>query len=331
MNKKLLKNIFSIGTFCLLNVTLFAQTPIPASGLTPKVGDKFVVNTGSYVEPGAGGLNQSWYLDKIEYLSQNEFRTELPINMGVTSKFPEASVVLANKAGNFIVKNTSTEMINLGFSMSGVDFVYSDHETLLKFPLTYNDNFTDKWGGSIDYGNGLTTYRIGTTTAHVDGFGTLYTPDGVFQNAYRVKFKQLYTDSMTMSGFFVQKINYENNQYSWYVNGIHYSVAQIFEFNADNNSVKQSTYLNYNKTNLTDNLLSETKIFPNPCTNKVNVKSITGNNVKITDLAGKIVLEKSISINEVNEIELNNLNPSLYLLTIYNNDEIVSQEKISIQ
>ncbi len=331
MNKKLLKNIFSIGAFCLLNVTLFAQTPIPASGLTPKVGDKFVVNTGSYVEPGAGGLNQSWYLDKIQFLSQNEFRTELPINMGVTSKFPEASVVLANKAGNFIVKNTSTEMINLGFSMSGMDFVYNDQETILKFPLNYNENYSDNWAATADYGGGLTAHRIGKTTAHVDGYGTLYTPDGVFENAYRIKFNQLYYDSITMSGYLVQKINYENTQYSWYVNGIHYSVAQIVEFNANNNITKSSTYLNYNKSNLTNNTLSETVIYPNPCNDKVNIKTVKGNNIKIKDLTGKVVLEKFISNNEVNEVELNSLKPSLYLITIYNNDEIVTQEKISIQ
>ncbi|MEO0876163.1 MAG: T9SS type A sorting domain-containing protein, partial [Bacteroidota bacterium] len=65
-----------------------------------------------------------------------------------------------------------------------------DADHLYTFPLQFGDNSEDDVEGvnTVNIqGNSLVTFRMGTTTTEVDGYGTLHTPAGTFENVLRVK------------------------------------------------------------------------------------------------------------------------------------------------
>ena len=74
--------------------------------------------------------------------------------------------------------------------------------------------------------------------------------------------------------------------------------------------------------------------YPNPTNNVLNVqiqnKEAGEGMAYITDLNGKILLKKKISLNGICELDMNDLSSSLYLLRIDTNTESIVQKIIKV-
>ncbi|MDV7396316.1 hypothetical protein RZS08_33285, partial [Arthrospira platensis SPKY1] len=73
-----------------------------------------------------------------------------------------------------------------------------DGDLLFEFPLHYGDQMSDDIEGTNTVfagGSPFVTQRTGTTTTEVDGYGTLITPLGTFNNVLRVKRTESISDS----------------------------------------------------------------------------------------------------------------------------------------
>ena len=331
MKKKLLEKFIGTALCSLTGLSLFAQTPISSDKIAPKPGEKNIINNASYVNPGSAGLNQTWDLSKMNYASQLEFVTKTPSEAGLSAAFKDANVLYYNPNSSFVFKSSNNLLQTVGFSTGGLDVVYTDYEDFLKFPLTYNDNHSDNWSVTMNYQNAMIITRTGTTTVKVDGYGKLITPDGVFENAYRVNTHQVYTDVYSMNGSQVSSSTIDNNQYSWFVEGIHYPVAQIYDMNAAGQNTKTGSYINYYKSETESISLKDIQIFPNPVNSILKINSNAGNEVSLTDITGKVVLKKEISNEFTNEILVNELKSGLYIVTISEKDQIISQNKLTIE
>jgi hypothetical protein len=331
MKKRLLKNL---STTALLTFTVFnlnAQTPINASGISPTSGENYVVNGGSYVSPGNSGKDQTWYLGETTYAQQVTIETKTTADAGLSTDFPNGNIAFYNPSASFVFKTSNTMLQTVGVTMSGINIVYSDYEDFLKYPLTYGETHTDKWVASADYGSGIILNRKGTTSVTVDGHGTLYTPDGIFNNAYRVSIHQVYADTMTYSGSPLQTISYDNVQYSWYVEGIHYPVAQVVDMAINGSHTKNMTYINHKKSGIQKLSSNQTIIYPNPASQVLHVQSKNATHLTFTDISGKEILSKSVNKDITNDIYLNELKAGLYIVTVFEGNNIVKTEKITIE
>jgi hypothetical protein len=81
-----------------------------------------------------------------------------------------------------------------------------------------------------------------------------------------------------------------------------------------------SAPFNYNTfLSVTDNASKmNVAIFPNPANNIVHISALTKVNVAISGIDGKVHIEQK----GVNEVDITELNSGIYLLTVYDNDDV---------
>lgn len=96
------------------------------------------------------------------------------------------------------------------------------------------------------------------------------------------------------------------------------------------NSISLSKNMSINNIQNIDD--EQFKIFPNPFVNKINIISlnhIKGEiEVKLYNLNGKLEFARSLSFNDFNTIELNNLISGEYILQLKKNDKILLNKKV---
>jgi hypothetical protein len=92
---------------------------------------------------------------------------------------------------HFLLSDTS--YIYLGGGSSFGDYQYIDTYTQLKFPLTYNDVYTDTFVAVSNTGS----YRAGNVTVTGDGYGNLLVPGQTFNDVLRVKRYSEYDDTIS--------------------------------------------------------------------------------------------------------------------------------------
>src|SRR5262249_35849058 len=133
----------------------------------------------------------------------------------------------------------------------------------------YNNTYTDSWAATF-VSSSYTFYRTGSTTVTADGYGTLTTPDGTFNNVMRVHFVQTYQDSAYISGPII--ITYQNDEYMWYLNGNHYPIAAVYTLSSNASSTTTGGFYMSNVVNSvpeTTSVLS-LSLSPNPANNFVD-------------------------------------------------------------
>jgi len=133
-----------------------------------------------------------------------------------------------------------------------------------------------------------------------------------------------------------------NTQYNWRING------NIAGPSKDSLIIDMSTYTNSNVTvslattnfttctdstsqsvtvpnfaSVNSNEIGNIKVYPNPFNNTLNIETILDIEYEMYDMTGKLVLS-----NSSNTIDTENLSNGLYLLKIYHNNQLVSQQKI---
>lgn len=180
-------------------------------------------------------------------------------------------------------------------SGSGVVISYSDLEDMLRFPTTYNSSYTDTWSATFVSAS-YTYYRTGSTTVTADGYGTLTTPAGTFGNVMRVHFVQTYQDSTNiMSTPYV--INYVNDEYMWYLNGNHTTIAAVYNLTVTPGSpVTGGFYISNVVSGMEEQSgVSSLTAFPTLASDYVNftyqLEQATSMSISIFDQAGKLVME----------------------------------------
>ena len=188
---------------------------------------------------------------------------------------------------------------------------FSNPEDFLRFPFTFGNTYTDPWAVNFVNG-GYTFYRTGNTTITADAYGTLITAAGTFNNVTRVHMVQVYQDSTFFGTPYI--ITYNNDEYFWYANGTHASLAATFTFTSSaGGAPTQSSFFLGTAVGIDDisAALSSVNLFPNPVADLVTVDLIlTENKEVLVQLYNAIGQEMQISqrrdgITGSNTIQLN--------------------------
>lgn len=187
----LLSILFSLGTLAL------HSQPVIDAGFIPSDGDKWEVEflDATNFAPGPAGASQTWDFAGLDQNSAQSLTFEiLPLNSAVGSNlFPDADFcwhLTEFQIYNYYQANADSMSLMGVVSASNQDInfltTFSKPEDVIRFPINYQDSysytsqFTSGIPGSITFEG----EREGTV--EVDGYGTLITPFGTYENVLRI-------------------------------------------------------------------------------------------------------------------------------------------------
>lgn len=123
-----------------------------------------------------------------------------------------------NKTPNLLLENFFGFTVDLTGEPMTAAIVYAKPDTILRFPVAYEDQWVSRVNWSVDLnpiGQNIRYKSNQTRTSTVDAWGTIITPYDTFTNVIRVKsaiqhVDTLFQDSLTLP------INVTQVEYSWY-------------------------------------------------------------------------------------------------------------------
>lgn len=184
-----------------LNVIITEAQPVLNSTCIPPLGSIItytdVDTTG--INEGSSGTNQVWNFSNSVpsgLIEWSEFIS--PINSPVGNLFPMSNTLIKEydntgfiDTASIFVKSTNDSLIQYGVDIEGTTAIYNKGVTRLTFPFNYNDAITDS-ASYVIYDSSAFPYvfKYSSSTNYTisyDGYGTLITPSGTFNNALRTK------------------------------------------------------------------------------------------------------------------------------------------------
>lgn len=312
----------------LLSISTIAQVTITATSINPMVGESFNISKGNYVNPGSAGANQTWNLTGLSTGSSTT-NVVSPGSIIIGGNFPNANVCLNNATANtsYFYKTSTSALEFHGKNENSLTYIYSNVEEILHFPFTHLDSFADSWNNQ--YQNGAYTfYQRGNTKVKADGYGTLITPFGTYNNIMRVHVYQSWIDSTYQIGTPMITTN-TRDEYKWYMNGVHVPLATSYsQVNNLSGQTFGSTFL-VNTVGLNDyaNNNNNYFLFPNPAKTNLNIAfhSVQGNEleVKIINALGAVVKKEEIQAGIYSAvINIEELTNGVYFAQIKNGNTI---------
>jgi hypothetical protein len=204
------------------------------------------------VTAGPAGTNQNWDYSALANHRVDSLEYTLPQFTPYGSFFPSANRAIITAPGSnpfysyFDLNSSIFQVTGAAFDVIGTGVVpinFSNPETQITFPSTYNTSFVDTSMGMFqmyygqDPGIGFTvdSFRIHIwvkKTSNIDGWGTVTTPsmtnvNCIRQNALRVEYDtiDIYAFGNWAPAFFNQQDS--NRVYTHWANGVGFPVCEI--------------------------------------------------------------------------------------------------------
>lgn len=295
MKKNLLKFLTLISIF--LSSMVNAQPTITSTGVNPSIGESTVFKTDTSITftPGSAGANQTWDLTFLQPQINGPSTYVATNTTAAYLNFPSANIATTSAQGDGYFNVTSNAMQYYGIAAQGIIMSYDDPEDLIHYPFAYNDTYTDTWLTIFSNG-GYTFYRSGSTTVTADGYGTLITPTGTYQNVLRVHSVQTYQDSTNIGVPFI--INYSSDQYGWYSNGIHCQIANMFNTTASTGASQAGGSYLESTTGISDQqqAISSLDVSPSPATDNISIDFTMSQPVEVDVTVFNLLGEKMMSV-----------------------------------
>ena len=262
------------------------------------------------LSPGNSGINQIWDFSNVPYENTISYslQTVESSNTPFVSSFPLTNYV---QKVTITIDNFNYEAFSLSkISSSGIELLASTTATAIEedftpntlfipLPFSYNSSYSDTFQSTTDA-------TLTTRVNFYDGYGTLITPFGTFNNVIRIK--------QTDDG---------DDIYNWIaVNP--YRPLMFGQF-TPNGSI---TFCQ--NTNLSTNAVTYNKklfIFPNPVKAILNIEftNFSIDKIVVNDALGKIVLQKSRNTNQIN---VESLASGIYTIQIFSENHIYHKKFI---
>lgn len=288
---------------------------------------------------GPGGTSQIWNFEDLNVdtvLQTDEYQAPIVTTPPVTG---HTTVLGDINQGYSFFKNTPNDYAMIGFSDSAnVTIVsYTDNMTLLSFPFSYGNTFTDNYAFTTSF-QGSPLEVTGTVNSTIDGTGNLLLPQGAFNNVIRIKYTVV--SNATILGF---SLSQTQTYYEWYDTNKKFPLLHIENtitsdpFGGAPTSDK-IVWVEATGPAGIESLTSKTdfNLTPNPAHEQVNVKintlSAAPTKIIITNTVGQMVYEN----NNV-DAKLSNLNIStaafekgVYFVSVIQNNQTFTK-KLMVQ
>jgi hypothetical protein len=279
----------------------------------PQVG--YISNDNFYqlpesVSPGPAGANQTWSFtlpDTATFKIRFEFI--LPSASPFPDSFPTSNITNKGVLNNGIFQLNTYDYYRLTGNLAELVGTISSYqqgsfttrfvnpETILGFPLLYNQTFTDtyisvkKITGGIGPENDTT---FGTKTVKYDGYGSISTPQGFFSNVVRLKETDFTKNSNLLTADNI------STKYYWLKSGpVVFDPVFSLQFDTTTTLEGNQTFNVYGLTSdpvtsLTPVISnSEISAYPNPVSDILNISYATQSeilpSVSVFDMKGHLV------------------------------------------
>ena len=296
----------------LISITSFAQPTINSSDFNNFNISYTIKNAVSAtLNEGASGAGVTWDFSSLVLSFDPQVGaltlTQVP-NGPFSSSFPNANYVFKTSSNGsedyFSYFNKTENVIEaLGWSTSSaVDDSYIDPYTLLVFPFTYGTVSTDS---AQEVGQSSPIFE----TITYDAYGTMITPFGTFNNVIRASR--------------VQDNNYTD--FIWYKTA---PFAPILEVSQSITGERE--FIFYEPSTLSNQSFKHKSIyvFTSQANNVLNIVTDNFsliNQIIITDLTGKKILQQFGNLNSIN---IESLASGIYIAQIVTNKDMFTQKFI---
>lgn len=221
-----MKNFFLLFVLAL-STNLFSQiTLTSANNPVPGNTTKTITCDTAGITEGNSGANQNWNYSSLVRRDSTVSTWVASNTTPYAAQFPASDIASTsdNSEYSYYTSSSSSFLYN-GYGGSIQLNSYSNPETLLQYPFTYNSNFSDTY--SSVYNNGVAnSYLNGTITSTGDAWGTLVLPNGTFNNALRIKNVTVQRDSTNIGGF-INILDFTSTSYTWFVPNKKFPVFEI--------------------------------------------------------------------------------------------------------
>ncbi len=322
-----MKTLYSV-LFITLNISLNAQPVLTQTNSSPVIGENYTLSRINWDNnPGTSGANQVWDFSNITVTQTNPINYVSPSTCPSNSSFPTANLSIDYNNGSYYHYNSSSNVYEIvGLYGSNVAIPYSNPEKLLNYPFTFNNTFVDSFAASF-VSNSIAINRLGSVTVLADGYGTLILPNATITNVLRVKVTENYGDYYASSG--TQFGQYSTEIYMFYKPNFHYPALSLTHFVQNGQIVNYGNFID-DPSLFLDEIENddEISIYPNPCTNLININWSTITDIKkisIYDVYGKSIY---VSTSKVNTIDLNEFSKGIYFIHIWKGDKRIIKQII---
>lgn len=324
----------------LTTIVLFSAFILPSktqtldSFLIPAMWDEMVYRDNSGLVPSSVDTFSTnvWDFSAIKASTDSTKYTFKPLSSSLLSEYPLAKFSASTTSANNLYANKNNSLIYFGRkSAFQYSRAYSNGMTLLKFPVTLNSKnsqsttFVEKLGSQTFNGTGSYNYTVPSK-------GKLKLGTKTYDNVLLVVGREYYN---------YDGQQYLNVTYTWYSPGHKWYLAQLSVPHQKSGSTwnqmmpgmsfTQNPLINNNSAGFQETSTAAlVKISPNPATNKISVSGITNAvQVKIIDMCGKIMLNKTIQPNE--SIDISSFRSGVYSVVLaINSQELIAKRLLKM-
>ena len=320
----------------MLGFSLAGYSQPVISNLAPNFGDHMTYKQSDTApDPGPAGANITW--DFSNEVIQNytaEYSVEHPEDVSGSDMFPNATMVWVVDIGVGVLNsfmsfqnNAFTEYGNNSeFSGTTSGKQYTDPLVHFTYPLEYQNTDSDDYAGNV-FGITGTNNFTGSVIYEVDGYGTIITPFGTYDNVLRIT-----ANSVELLGTLGFTTTDSITETSWYSPDVPVPVMVITSehsslFGIPMDSSKTTTALSeFNGASSSlggENNRTTFSIFPNPASDYIQIAfDAKGSNTSVLRLAdntGRVIKNERIDPNE--KVDISGLKPGIYIASLLMNGE----------
>ena len=306
---------------------LFSQPTLTYNNTGLVVGDNFTVHNIdiSGLTAGNAGANQTWDFSSAVSNGTTNVSFVDPATAPNGSSFPTANLATSQNSVWDFYLTTSSDHARVGADNGAQLVDYSASQVQLVFPMGYQDMYVDSFAATLS--GAFPLDRSGTITVEADGWGTLITPDGTYQNVLRIKYVEDYGDEFNGTPF----AQYNSEIYTWYQPGTHYPIFSMTTFTiAGSSTTSYGGYLDAVSVSRSGPNHSDIQLtaYPNPASEQVTVAANLGKpaplEFSLINASGASVWERQVPgrMTEIREeISLRDLPAGIYLLQVRSNEQ----------
>jgi hypothetical protein len=333
-----MKKIFTpLALLCLFQ-TAWGQITLTSS-LNYVAGDSYTIQQCGTTStmPSLAGANVT--VDYSSVTATGDPITQAFVDPSTTpysSSFPGAAVASqsVSSQGNtgYTYYSSGASILELlGIATSQITMFYSNAQTVMTFPLSYNSTYSDNF--AADYStNGVDGHRSGTINVVADAYGNITTPTGTYPYL-RLKITQEVFDSLYMFGSLVSTSVQNSVSYNYMNDNIKSPILSYSEIsNSQGNSANAYYYVSGGLTGVNEKVSSVTNanLYPNPAQDNVaisfDLQSAEHATVKVYDITGKVAMapltQELAQGHHTIPVNVSSLAPGIYSMVVESLDKV---------
>ena len=347
--KNFLLSIFLVS----LAITSFGQIVITNDDIAPVGTTVYMANDtlpSDEIVPGDAGANKTWDFSDVTAHTIDTVDLVAPASTPYADEFPESNFAMTLASDSIFIFMTRNDdklsRIGMAITLEEEDPVFwhmNPEDILLDFPVSYQNSYNETYVISSIIASpqpGADSIWLKDTydkETNIDAWGTLVIPMGSF-DVLRQRIDEIETDSIfaKIAGnwMFISETIDTSITYSWWTDDVNVGFT-LFSMDVDpaSGDVDGSiSFMNSLPVGLHEIAMIESKAFPNPVSDVLNIEFEEAQNGELTlyNQVGQLVRSRKLNHQNHVQLQISQLPAGMYLYRISNaSGEVVSSGKVT--